>query len=362
MSNDLADLAVVIMAGGAGTRFWPLSTEQRPKQFLSLLGQRTLLQQSFDRVAPLVDARQILVLTSARFVDQVREQLPELPPENVVGEPHRRDTAAAVSLAALLCQHRLKLPIMAMLTSDHHIQPVEAFQQTIRAAVDGVRRYPGALCTFGIVPSYPATSYGYLRLGERLDADAAIPRHVLRQFREKPNRETACSYLESGEYLWNSGMFIWKVETILDQLQQHLPGHIEQLGQAIAEDGSERFAEALAQAFEPLPATSIDYAVMERAPEVHCLAARFDWSDVGGWVALRQFLARDEQGNATRGQLHGHDACDNIVFCEQEDEHVALLGVRDLVVVRTGKRTLVMPAARAEEIKQLVGLLDPSLR
>lgn len=359
LSAETADLAVVIMAGGAGTRFWPLSTERRPKQFLRLIGARTLLQQSYDRIADLVPRERILVLTAAPFVELVREQLPELPTANVIGEPCRRDTAAATALAALLCRRRFGNPVMAVLTADHYIAPAAAFQRALVSAARGARQHPQALYTFGIRPTYPATAYGYLQLGERLPSADPVAHFRLVQFREKPNRETASDYLEAGDYCWNSGIFVWTTAAILAELTQRLPDHLAALERAVAADGTADFASELRRSFEPLRAISIDYAVMEHARQVHCVEATFAWSDVGGWVALADFLERDAFENAARGQLHVLDAEGNLAFCEDSREHVALVGVRDLVVVRAGDRTLVTTRTRAEDIKQLVrGLAD----
>lgn len=362
MTTKLADVAVVILAGGAGTRFWPLSTETRPKQFLRLVGDRTLLQQAYDRVATLVPAEQVLVLTAQRFAAEVRKQLPAIPAHNVVGEPCRRDTAAAVALATLLCKHHLGAKVMTLLTADHRIEPVGAFQQVVVSAIQGAQLHPRALYTIGIQPSYAATGYGYLQLGQQIDAEGSVPHYALEQFREKPDPRTAQAYVDSGQYRWNSGMFIWTVDAIINELQQHLPDHLQRLQQAVAAHGTPAFEQALSQAFAPLSSTSIDYAVMERARQVHCVDAQFEWDDLGGWLAIERFLERDDADNAVRGHLHTREATGNIVFCEREDEHVALIGVRDMVVIRTSNKTLVMPKERAEEIKQLVRTLDEDQR
>jgi mannose-1-phosphate guanylyltransferase len=356
------DLVVVIMAGGAGTRFWPLSTEARPKQFLRLFGERTLLQQSYDRVASLVLPERVLVLTNARFVPLVREQLPELPEGNVVGEPLRRDTAAAIALAALLSRERFGNPVMAVLTADHLIRPNEMFQRTLLSAVRAAAQSAHGLYTFGIVPTFPATGYGYLQRGERLFEDDGVPHYRLQAFREKPDAATAEAYLRSGEYFWNSGMFVWPVEAILEELARHLPDHLRHLGPAVSAWGTPQLPEALLRGFEPLVPISVDFGVMERAKSVRCVAASFEWDDVGGWLALERFLAHDLDQNAHRGQLRTHQAGSNLVFCEDEEEVVALVGVDGLVLVRAGKTTLVVRRERAEEIKKLVAKLEAELR
>jgi mannose-1-phosphate guanylyltransferase len=356
------DLAVVIMAGGAGTRFWPLSTETKPKQFLRLFGERSLLQMSYDRIFGLVPPERVLVLTNQRFVSLVREQLPDVPAGNIIGEPHRRDTAAAIALAALLCERRVGAGTMAVLTADHLIEPVELFQGTLRSAVKAAGDRAGALYTFGVKPVYPATGFGYLQRGELVLEDDGVEHYRLRRFREKPDRATAERYLESGEYYWNSGMFVWSTAAILSELRRHLPDHMERLAPAAARDGEADFEQALARAFEPLTPISIDFGVMEKAQNVRCVASAFRWNDVGGWLALEEFLDHDDAGNACRGRPFAVNSGHNVVFCEDPEEVVALVGVEDLVVVRTGGRTLVAHRDRAEQIKQLVKKLDPDLR
>jgi mannose-1-phosphate guanylyltransferase len=357
-------LAIVIMAGGAGTRFWPLSTEARPKQFLRLHGPRSLIQQSYDRVAALVPPERILVLTNARFVPLCREQLPELPEGNVIGEPLRRDTSAAVALAALCCEARFGDPTMAVLTADHLIGPLDAFQRCLGSAARAARASAGALYTFGVEPAYPATGYGYLQRGELVGEEDGVRHFKLRCFREKPDATTAQAYLDSGEYYWNSGMFVWQTRAILAELQAQLPAHLEALRTALDARGQPLDGDRLRAAFEPLRPLSIDFGVMERARDVRCVEARFDWSDVGGWLALEPLLARDAAGNARPEglRLRAHDATANLVFSEDPEELVALVGVRDLVVVRAGRRTLVVHRDHAEQIKQLVAGLSQEER
>lgn len=348
----MRNLVVVILAGGAGTRFWPLSTEQRPKQFLDLFGGRTLLQRSLDRVRGMVPLERIFVLTNEVFLPQVRKQLPELPEQNLVGEPARRDTAAAVALSVLLCKRLFGDPVILTLTADHLIEPVELFQKAALSAIDAAAE--GGLYTFGIRPSYPATSYGYLELGRKLNDDDGIEHYEVLRFKEKPDLETAKGYIREGRYLWNSGMFVWRTETILEELRRYLPRHLDHIEAALHHLGTPRWRQALKDAFEPLEAISIDYGVMEKASGVRCVVAPFRWSDVGGWVALQEFLPRDAAGNAYRGRIEALGAEGNIVFCDDPDEVVALVGVKDLVVVRAGKTTLVVPKDRAEEVKRLV--------
>ncbi len=353
MDLDENNVVAVIMAGGAGTRFWPLSTEKKPKQFLHLFGDRSLLQKSFDRIAGLVPAHRILVLTNTAFVPLVQEQLPQIPAENIVGEPMRRDTAAAVALAALLCRKRYGNPVIITLTADHIIEPLALFHRTILSAAHFART-SGSLYTFGVQPSYPATGYGYLELGNKVVGDGDIEHFQLLRFNEKPNLETARRYLESNRFCWNSGMFVWTAEAILKELETNLPEHLRSLSQACAFDGTPHWAEALEAGFDPLPAISIDFAVMEKARDIRCVRSTFFWADVGGWLALRDFLPSDADGNSYRGKLFTLDACGNLVFSDDPDEDLVLVGVKDLVVVRTGRKTLVVHKDHAESIRQLL--------
>lgn len=351
--DEQSNLIAVIMAGGAGTRFWPLSTKSRPKQFLNLFGERSLLQMSYDRLKGLVPPARILVLTNLDFVSLVRAQLPELPSENVFGEPYRRDTGAAVCLAALLAQRRFGNPVIATLTADHLIEPVELFQATLLSAAKRAAREP-VLYTFGVRPTYPATAYGYLEIGDAVPADGTILHYRLKRFKEKPDRDTAAKYVDSRRYLWNSGMFVWRTETILNELEVKLPDHVERLKRAVGSEGGSGWESALVEAFKPLSSVSIDFSVMEKSRNVNCVVATFKWSDVGGWLALADHLPVDSAGNHIHAELHGLDSRDNLVFCEDPEEKVMLVGVQGLIVVHSGDRILVTRKERAEEIKRLV--------
>ena len=358
MSSPESNLVALIMAGGVGTRFWPLSTPEKPKQFIQLFDDCSLLQKSYDRVAGLVAAERIMVLTNANHVGLVREQLPQLPEENVIGEPERKDTAAAICLGALLAKKRFGDPVMSVLTADHLIEPVGLFQQTMLSAARYARA-TGALYTFGIRPTHPSTGYGYLELGEKLAEDAGISHCRVTSFREKPDAETAAGYLESGRYLWNSGMFVWTTEAILAELGRHLPAHVRYLSSAVEVAGTAQWETALCDAFAALERISIDFSVMERARDVRCVAGRFSWTDVGGWLAIQHLAAPDADGNYVRGRVYPLHAQGNLVFCRQPEETVALVGVSDLVVVRVGETTLVAHRDRLEDVKQVVeGMLS----
>ncbi|MCZ7662110.1 MAG: sugar phosphate nucleotidyltransferase [Thermoleophilia bacterium] len=352
-----AALVVLIMAGGAGTRFWPASTHSRPKQLLRLIGKRSLLQQSFDRARLLAAPERILVLTSEELVEAVRAQLPEVPGDNVVGEPLRRDTAAAVCLGALLCRRRFGDCVMAVLTADHRIEPGDDFARVLHSAARVVESDP-VLYTVGIPPTYPATGFGYLKRGVLALDDDGLLHYELQGFREKPDAATAAAYVASGKYLWNSGMFVWRVSAILGEYDRHLPGHLEALAEATTVEVGSIGRQALRAAFEGLSAVSVDYAIMEKAARVRTVEATFSWCDLGGWLAMEEFLGDDGGGNRVRGRVAAVDSSGNLVFNEDDDELVALLGVKDLVVVRAGHRTLVADRSRVEDLKALVRRIE----
>jgi len=347
------EMVVTIMAGGAGTRFWPLSTETRPKQFLSLFSDQSLFQQTLARIEPMVKPERILVMTNAHFVPLVRKQAPQIPVENIIAEPMRRDTAAAIALAALLVKQRFGDVTMGVLTADHVVEPTDAFLHALRSAQQEAQETK-ALYTFGIEPDYPATGYGYLELGEKTYEKENLRHFRVHRFKEKPDLETALEYLDSGNYLWNSGMFVWKVGSILEEIERQIPGHLKALSPALERDRKEGWSEALRAAFESLPSISIDFAVMEGAADVRALSAPFSWKDLGGWLSVEEYLDEDPQHNAHRGKIAVLDAHSNLVFCEESEEIVALVGVDNLVVVRAKGITLICPKGRSEEIKKLV--------
>lgn len=347
------NICAMIVAGGSGTRFWPLSTPERPKQFLTLFGKRSMLQETYDRVAPIVQPERALVVTGAPFVELVRNQLPEIPPENVIGEPMPRDTAAAMTLGSVILNKRFgDVPIIAM-PADHVIHPKEAFQKTAMSAA----RFAvsdGAIYTLGIKPSWPSSSYGYLECGPRIRTDKDIEHFELVRFKEKPDVATAQQYLDDGRFYWNSGIFIWTPKVLLDEVREYLPEHHSRLTGLADKDMKPGWHEALRAAFEPLPKISIDFGVMEKSGRVRMIPADFNWNDIGGWLAIESFLDEDEAGNRVRGEIHSHNSERNIVFCEHPDETVALVGVKDLVVVRAGTLTLVVHKDKTEEVKKLV--------
>ena len=352
MSDKSPELFVVLMAGGSGTRLWPLSTSNHPKQLLALTGERSLIQLTVDRTTALAPPERIVILTNAKYVDAIRKQLPEVPPENVVAEPVARDTSGAVALAAVIGRARFAGSVMVVLPADHIIEPEEAFHDALRSAAQGAAGSE-ALYTFGITPTYPSTGYGYLERGDPVEVEGATGHSRLKRFCEKPDLATAQEFIDSGRFCWNSGMFAWSVDVIWQNIEAHLPEHALHMGPLVEKVGTPDWETALATAFEKLPKISIDFGVMEKAADVRMVETSFNWYDVGGWPALRDFLPADKDGNHHRGEVECIDAEGNLVFCEDPNDTVALVGVKGLVVVRAGNTTLIMDESRAQEVKGL---------
>lgn len=351
---------VVILAGGTGTRFWPLSTKRLPKQFLPFLGSKSLLELSYERARGLTSPEKTFVFTNKAFAKKVREKLKGLPPENVIAEPLKKDTSAPVILSAFLTGLLFGEEVIVTLTADHYIDPLDRFLEVAKGAIQGAKRTMG-LYTFGIKPTYPATSYGYLELGQRIPTDDGLEHYKVLRFKEKPDRETAERWLLEGRYLWNSGMFVWQKQAILEEASKFLPQHVEAFERVLPYFGTKGWQKALKEAFEKIPSISIDYGVMERSERVFCVLSDFKWSDLGGWLSLGEFLPKDQVGNAYRGVLKAIDASENIVFCQNLKEEVYLIGIKDLVVVRHGRRTLLVHKAAVERIKELVRSLGEDL-
>jgi mannose-1-phosphate guanylyltransferase len=360
------------MAGGTGTRFWPASRNDAPKQLLQLVGEQTMLRQTVDRLGDLTPKNRQLIVTNKRLVETIRGQLPELPAAAIVGEPCKRDTAPCIGFAALLVSRDDPEATMAVMPADHVIRPAEVFQATIRQALELVDASPGRIVTFGIKPSYPAEIFGYIHRGERLRVGEApaepvalarqeprlpAPTFRVQKFKEKPDAATAKNYLASGEYYWNSGIFVWRAATILDALRKHQPemvGHLEKIVNAWGTAEREAVFEREFAAIKPI---SIDYAVMEHATDVAVIEAPFEWDDLGGWQSLARLVDRDENANAVVGKHLGLNTSGTIV--RTSDDHlIVTLGLEDVIVVHTPNATLVANKHCEEQIRQVVKQLE----
>jgi mannose-1-phosphate guanylyltransferase len=356
-----SSIYVLILAGGSGERFWPLSRRTRPKQLLSLFSTTTLLEDTLDRLDGLVPRDHILILTNQDQEPAVRALVSSLPPENIVAEPAKRDTAAAIALGAGWVSLRDPGATMIVLPADHLIQNRKAFQDTLLTAVAAARE-TGELVTIGIKPTWPCPGFGYIEMGNPLTLQAKNPGqavHEVVRFREKPNPELAEQFLRQGHFRWNAGMFIWPLCAILSALESHAP-ELASFVEALHAGGD--FASTVASRFPELPKISIDYAVMEKAKRVLVVEAGFDWDDVGSWTAVAKYLQQDSAGNAANtGRLTAHDSTGNIVYTTRP-AHVALMGVRDLIVVQTDDALLIAHRDDAEKIKHLIGKIPPELQ
>lgn len=357
-------LHAIIMAGGSGTRFWPASRKAKPKQLLALSGSRTMIQATCDRLNSCVPSERISVITATHLVDPIAEQLPELRKEMVIGEPCRRDTAPCVGLAAALVAAEDPDGVMLVCPSDHVILKHDEFADAVRRGEAVIAEHPDAIITFGIRPSYPAESFGYIQQGAQLPGHQSpghqSPGHEafsVECFREKPDRETAEKYVAEGNFLWNSGIFLWKAKTILDALAKHEPAMHEHLLNIAKAIGTDSFDEVLETEFTAIDGKSIDYAVMERHDNVVVIEAPFDWDDVGSWQAVSRLQPLDAAGNAVTGSHIGIDS-KNCIIQGEPGHTIVTIDTEDLIIVQTGDATLVAPRASEERVREAVAELD----
>jgi len=350
-------LHAVIMAGGAGTRFWPASRIERPKQLLALAGPQTMIQSTVARLGTLVPPQRVLIVTNQRLVAAIQQQLPELPAEAVMGEPCKRDTAPCVGLAAAWVSRFDPDATMAVMPADHVIQQRAEFQTALQQASDLVAASPGRIVTFGIRPTYPAESFGYIERDLPLDSSGA-PAFRVKQFREKPSAAVARDYLAAGSFYWNSGIFVWKARTILDQLARHEPemcGHLDTITRSF---GKPQFAETFRREFAAIKGKSIDYAVMERATDIAVIEAPFDWDDVGSWQSLQRLQPPDEHGNTVQAEAAVLLETRGSIIRGTAGHLIATVGLTDCIVVHTPDATLVANKHQEESIRQIVRLLE----
>jgi mannose-1-phosphate guanylyltransferase len=349
-------LHALIMAGGGGTRFWPRSRQKRPKQFLTLTGDRTLLQQAFDRTEAQVPSTATWVITSGAHQEETARQLPQLSVDHIIGEPCGRDTAACIGLGAALIARQDPAAVMLVMPADHLIEPPQEFRRAVHVAEQMANEHPAALITFGIPPSYPATGYGYIHRGSEIANRQGIRVYQVESFREKPSHEVAEGFIASGDYYWNSGIFVWKAATILHALRERQPklfGAVQRIAEAWPT--AERMA-ILRREYETLDRISIDFAVLEHAKDVLMVQAPYHWDDVGSWLALERTHAQDADGNTVLATHCGLKTTNCVIVADAE-QLIGTVGVSNLLIIQDGNAILVADRSDEGAVKQLVELL-----
>jgi mannose-1-phosphate guanylyltransferase len=364
IKSDIKNRFVIIMAGGRGERFWPLSREKAPKQLLALLGKKSFLQEAVERVLPIVPAKNIFVITNAAQLPEVKKQLPKIPKENLVAEPVGRDTCAAVTLGAALVGARSTTGVMAVLPADHVIPDAKKFQQVLSDAFD-LAAQGQAIVTIGIKPTEPATGYGYIHVGNELPKLPGVKTKTAffkaEKFVEKPNFETALEYVNSGQYRWNAGMFVWSFVTVTNGLEKHQPEMFAacQRWFKVANHPA-KLAKVLAKEYPEIKRISIDYALMEKAQNVVVADGAFAWDDLGAWNALSRHLKPDAEGNCAVAEFIHVDAARNLIFDARTKNKtpIAIVGLRDSILVQTDDAVLLAHKSQAQKIKELVKKLS----
>ncbi len=347
----------MIMAGGGGTRFWPRSRQRRPKQFLKLGSERSLLQLALDRVESQIPPERSWVITAGAHREEATRQLPQLAADHIVGEPCGRDTAPCIALGAALIARQDPEAVMIVTPADHVIEPVQEFRRAAHVAEQMAREHPQALVTFGITPTYPATGYGYIHRGAEIANRQGITVYRVQGFREKPNEDLAERFVASGSYFWNSGIFVWRAATILAALAKHQPD-LHAAVRRIAESWSGPDRESVLQREYPnLPKISIDYAVMEHAQDVLVVQAPYRWDDVGSWLALERMHPQDADGNTVLAPHTGLNT-KNCVIAGEDGRLITTIGVNNLLIIQDGNATLVADRREEATVKQLVELLQ----
>ncbi|MBI3985701.1 MAG: mannose-1-phosphate guanylyltransferase [Lentisphaerae bacterium] len=344
----------IILSGGKGERFWPMSTSRRPKQFLRLVGGEPLLVSAVKRLAPWIPPERTFIVTRRDLVGATCRMLPSFPPSRVIGEPCGRDTAAAIALGAALVAREDPRAAFCVLTADHAIGEPGLFRRTLREAFT-VAEMEDVLVTIGIKPAFPATGFGYIEAGAPFPHRGRRRFYAARRFVEKPDIGTAKTCFRKGSYYWNSGMFVWSVSAIRRAFERHRPALAELMRRLESAPSAVRMLAIAKILYPKLEKISIDYAVMEKADNVVMAPGAFSWDDVGAWPALENHCPRDAGSNVVVGKAEALDATGNILV--SEDGLIAVLGVHDLVVVRTRHATLVCPRNRAQDVKKLVEFL-----
>lgn len=345
------ELFAVIMAGGIGARFWPRSKKKSPKQLLNIVGEKTMIQETFLRLNGLVQRENILIVTNEIQKQGIMEQLPEVPDENIIVEPFGRNTAACIGLASVIIKKRSTNAVTIVMPADHIIQDNEKFIETIKTAAKFSFENQ-ALVTIGIQPTKPETGYGYIQIDEDSAKDNV---YKVLTFAEKPNYSTAVNFIKSGDFFWNSGMFIWKIDTILDEIKQYMPDLNDGLLQISSHLDDPDFQNILSQVYGQLKSVSIDYGIMEKSDKVYLVKGFFSWSDVGSWEAVYDLSKKDQDGNVKVGSIYTDMALDSYIY--SPEKFTAVIGLDNVIVINTNNALLICKRDKAQDVKNVIDFL-----
>lgn len=346
---------VVIMCGGSGSRFWPKSRRTYPKQFLKTVGDKTMIQLTVDRISRFIPVENIYMVTGTGYVNTIREQVPQIPVENLIIEPMIKETAACIGYSAVKLLKKDPEAVMIVLPSDHYIEDEDSFIGTLKQGLE-IAESENCLVTMGIKPDRPETAYGYIETGRRIERQFKIPTYKIKRFTEKPNREKAQEFIDKGTYLWNSGIFIWKASVLLKQYKRFLPDMytgLKRISDHLGQADEERIVK---EEYEKIDGISIDYGILEKTWDVYVMESSFTWDDIGNWTALERYMNKDEDGNSAKGEYKALDSHNCIIYGGKR--LVAALGVEDLIIVETDDVVLVCKKDRDQDIKLLIKELE----
>ena len=341
---------VLIMAGGKGTRFWPKSTEEKPKQFLNLIGEKTMIQETFDRINKKIPSNQIFVVTCQKYKNLVEKQLPNLPEKNIIIEPIGRNTAPCILLSTIYIQQIFENANIAVLPSDHLISNIDMFLKTLETAMEFLKSNKETIVTIGIKPDRPETGYGYIKTANKEIYLNEMKIVDVEKFVEKPDIETANQYLQSGRYLWNAGMFVFNSNYMLKELKENYSSGYNLLSK-LPPITDKKYQDKLKEIYEQCETISIDYAIMERADSIHVIPSNFGWDDIGTWKALQRYIKPDEASNIIKGEVKAYNSSNNVVYAE--DKKIILLDVDDIFFIESNDLIVVGKKDKISEVYQL---------
>ena len=368
METKKINRVALIMAGGSGTRFWPLSTNEKPKQFLDLVSEKTMIKETVDRILKLIPSENIFISTNINYLEIVKKELPQIPVRNIIFEPMARDTAACIGYASQIIDKIMGNSIMAVLPSDHLIEKEDEFLKSLEFAFESAKE--DRIITLGIRPSYPETGYGYIeyvKKNKSCEKKDGLCIYKVKRFREKPNKELAEKYIEQGNFLWNSGIFVWKTKFILSEIKKHMDSHkivlenIEKLLEKVdlKEFHGEKLSSYVKDEFKNFEKISIDFGVMEHTKSVSVIPVNIGWNDVGSFKSLGDIFSKDDKGNVVKSEkFEKIDSEGNIIINKENDKMIATIGLENIVIVNTKDALLVCHKDKSQEIKKILDKIE----